>query len=77
VSAATPLRELAIQERTAESDGATRRAEAPVEVTLLELVKAVSDVSDSELEVVATVVHMLRSGSVRLRGNFKGQIIDC
>ena len=42
------------------------------QVTLLELVEAVGDVTDDETEVVATVVHMLRSGTVKLRGSFRG-----
>lgn len=40
-------------------------------VTLLELVNAVSDVTDNDEEVVATIVSMLRSGRVELCGNFK------
>ena len=44
------------------------------EVTLLELVQAVCDVTDDDREVVATVCHMLRSGSIALCGNFRGQI---
>jgi hypothetical protein len=44
-----------------------------LEVTLWELVWAVSQVADNEREVVATVAHMLDSGSVRLCGNFR----DC
>ncbi len=40
--------------------------------TLLELVEAVSELTDDDAEVVATVVHMLRVGSVRLIGNFHG-----
>ena len=40
----------------------------PVDVTLLELVTAVTDVSDNEQEVIATVAHMLESGSITLRG---------
>ncbi len=42
--------------------------EAPEEVSLFELVEAVAEYSDSEREVVATVMHMLRSGRVQLRG---------
>ena len=48
----------------------------PEPVTLLELVDAVCDVTDDEREVVATVLHMLRSGAVKLRGNFRGVNID-
>jgi len=44
-----------------------------LEVTLWELVWAVSQVADNEVEVIATVAHMLDSGSVRLTGNFR----DC
>jgi len=47
-------------------------ADEPLHVTLLELVEAVSDVTDSEVEVVATVVHMLESGRVCLSGNLRG-----
>jgi hypothetical protein len=42
------------------------------EVTLLELVQAVSEVTDDDREVVATVRHLIRSGRVRLCGNFRG-----
>lgn len=45
-------------------------------VTLSELVTAVSDCAQSENEVVATVVHMICSGQVRLRGDFTGAHID-
>ena len=43
----------------------------PEQVTLLELVRAVSEVTDDEREVVATVRAMLLSGRVRLCGNFR------
>ncbi len=42
------------------------------DVTLLELVTAVCDVTKDDREVVATVVHMLHSGEVKLCGNFRG-----
>lgn len=45
-------------------------AEKPEEVSLFELVEAVAEYSDSEREVVATVMHMLRSGRVQLRGSY-------
>jgi hypothetical protein len=41
------------------------------EVTLWELVWAVSEVADDEREVVATVAHMLTSGSVRVVGDHR------
>ena len=43
----------------------------PLRVTLLELVGAVCDVTNSDAEVVATVVHMIESGRVRLSGSFR------
>ncbi len=44
--------------------------------TLLELVRVISEVTEDEEEIVATVLHMLRSGSVRLCGNFRDESID-
>ena len=44
----------------------------PVIVSLLELGEAVSAVSDSEDEVIATVAHMLASGSVVLATDSQG-----
>ncbi len=41
-------------------------------LTLLELVGSVCDVTDNDDEVIATVLQMLRSGRVRLCGNFRG-----
>ena len=63
---------------------ATIPIQSPVELqeseakslTLLELVGSVCDVADSDDEVVATVLQMLRSGRVRLCGNFRGSSID-
>jgi hypothetical protein len=46
--------------------------EDPRDLTLLELVRAVGEVTENEREIVATVLHLLRSGRVRLRGNFRG-----
>jgi hypothetical protein len=48
----------------------------PQEVTLLQLVKAVCEVTEDDREVVATVIHMLGSGSVRLKGNFRGASVE-
>ena len=48
----------------------------PELVTLLELVEAVGEYAHSEAEVVATVLHMLRSGRVKLRGCFRDEAID-
>ena len=45
--------------------------------TLLDLVTAVSEVSRTEAEVIATVVHLVNSGKVTLCGNFRGARFDC
>jgi hypothetical protein len=45
-------------------------------LTLLDLVTAVSEVATSEAEVIATVVFLVNSGAVRLCGNFKGARFD-
>jgi hypothetical protein len=45
-------------------------------MTLLDLVKVVSDHARSEAEVIATVVDLVNSGQVRLCGNFKGARFD-
>lgn len=37
-------------------------------ITLGELVEAVAEFSDGEHEIVATVMHMLRTGRVRIQG---------
>jgi hypothetical protein len=46
------------------------------QTTLLDLVKAVSEYASTDAEVVATVVHMVNSGMVQLRGNFRGARFD-
>jgi hypothetical protein len=46
------------------------------QTTLLELVTAVTDEANSEDEVLATVVHLVNSGIVRLCGNFRGARFD-
>ena len=48
----------------------------PLDLTLLELVEAVNDVTDDEVEVVATVRNLLQTGRVRLCGNFRGASIS-
>jgi hypothetical protein len=45
----------------------------PAEATLLDLVRAVSEQTDDDREIVSTVLHLLRSGRVRLIGSFRGQ----
>ena len=44
-----------------------------VQTTLLELVQTVGELTDDDREVVQTVVELLRSGRVRLIGNFRNQ----
>ena len=44
--------------------------------TLLDLVTAISSVTDSETEVIATVAHLVNSGRVTLCGNFRGARFD-
>ena len=44
-----------------------------VETTMLELVQTLGELTDDDREVVHTVVELLRSGRVRLIGNFRGQ----
>ena len=48
----------------------------PLDVTLLELVCAVREVTDDDREVVATVLSLLRSRQVRLCGNFRGVPVE-
>ena len=45
-------------------------------MTLLDLVNAVADQTQSETETIATVVYLVNSGRVRLCGNFKGARFD-
>ena len=55
------------------------RDQVPVEAratTLLALVRAVSEVTRDDREVVATILHMLRSGEVQLCGNFRNHPIE-
>ena len=46
------------------------------DITLLDLVVAVSEHANGEAEVIATVVHLVNSGVVRLCGNFRGARFD-
>ena len=65
--------------RTRAPMGAPAHRVAPAasgDVTLLELVQAISDVTDDEREIVATVMYMLRSGHARLIGNFRDEPIE-
>jgi len=60
---------------------AKRLDEAPaqtvtIETTLLELVRAISETTDDDVEVVSTIVHLLRSGRVQLCGTFRDEPIE-
>jgi hypothetical protein len=48
------------------------QAQEQQNITLLDLVVAVSEASESEAEVVATVTHLINSGRIKLIGNFLG-----
>ena len=58
---------------TREPAPATRETQV---TTLLALVRAVGEVTRDDREVVATILHMLRSGEVRLCGNFRNAPIE-
>jgi hypothetical protein len=47
-----------------------------IQITLLDLVQAVSESAATEAEVVATIVHLVNSGIVQLCGNFRGARFD-
>lgn len=44
----------------------------PESITLLDLVYAISAISEDDQVVIDTVITMLAQGRVRLRGNFRG-----
>jgi hypothetical protein len=46
------------------------------DTTLLELIQAIAEETNDDREIVATVLHLLRSGRVRLAGSFRGRRID-
>ena len=50
--------------------------DAAVNTTLLELVRTIGEITDDESEIVATVIHMLRSGTVKLTGSFRNTPVD-
>jgi len=47
-----------------------------LQITMLELVNAVSQSAANDTEIVATVVHLVNSGMVQLCGNFRGARFD-
>ena len=46
------------------------------QLTMLDLIEAVAEVTDSETELVSVVAHLINSGRVRLIGNFRDARID-
>ncbi len=58
--------------------GATRsgRRSESIDTTLLELVQAIAERTNDERLIIATVRHLLRTGRVRLIGNFRGRRLD-
>lgn len=51
--------------------------EAITTCTLLELVQILNEVMDNDREVVAVAISLVKSGRVRLSGNFAGDMFDC
>ncbi|MEE2673825.1 MAG: hypothetical protein VX466_08525 [Myxococcota bacterium] len=47
-----------------------------VTTTLLDLVRVLGEITDDESEIVATALHMLRTGSVTLTGSFRDTPLD-
>lgn len=47
-----------------------------LDVTLLQLVRVLGELTDDDREVVAVALHMIRSGSVRLCGSFRNRVED-
>ena len=50
--------------------------DAQSQLTLLDLIEAVAEVTDSEAELVSVVADLVNSGRVRLIGNFRGAHIE-
>ena len=60
---------------TSSRTGARQEAEMETpqsQLTLLDLIEAVAEVTDSEAEQVSVVAHLVNSGRVRLSGTFRG-----
>jgi hypothetical protein len=55
----------------------SRRSVEAIDTTLLDLVWSVGEVTSSDHEVIATVSSLLRSGAVKLCGNFRDCPIEC
>jgi hypothetical protein len=68
--------EVPIDHRPAIHEIPTSSVDEPRSVTLLELIEAVSEASETEQEVLSTVTYMLNSGRVRLSGNFRDTPVE-
>ncbi len=68
---AQPIRSIPVEHNPSIHEIDANPKPSALPLTLLELVHAVSEVSDSENEVVDIVVYMLDSGRVRLAGSFR------
>ena len=53
-----------------------RQGNDSIDTTLLELVEVIAEETNDDREIVATVLHLLRSGRVRLIGSFRGHRVD-
>jgi len=53
-----------------------RQGSESVDTTLLDLVGVIAEETQNDREVVATVLYLLRSGRVRLIGNFRNRRLD-
>jgi hypothetical protein len=78
---AAPVTRIPIQHNQAIHEVSTAKESkeerrAPRQLTLLELVETIAEVTEDEREIVATVVHMLASGQVCLAGNFRQEPIE-
>ncbi len=73
---AQPIRSIPVEHNPSIHEIEANPEDSSLPLTLLELVQAVNAVSDSENEVIATVIYMLRSGRVRLAGSFRDESLD-
>ena len=73
---AQPIRSIPVEHNPSIHEIDANPKPSTLSLTLLELVQAVNEVSDSENEVIATVVYMLRSGRIKLAGSFRDMPLD-
>lgn len=64
-------REIDVLYSTSALSGSTASPGPPasLDITLLELMQTLSEITEDESEIVATALHMLRSGGIRLTGS--------